>query len=99
MRLEKAKGGAVTAVFRIRGQGPEAAVLSCEDWEHAIRKARRVLPHFEQRNPWFFLDSQQQKLYVLLDPDTETQTNASQPIRTQLKARSVTKKGAHSRTQ
>ena len=71
MRVSKTREGPITAVFRIRGQAPEAAMLPCQDWEQAIRKARRLLPHFEQRNPWLFLDSRQQKLYVLLDPDTD----------------------------
>ena len=72
MRVSKTREGPIAAVLRIRGQAPETTVLACQDWEQAIRKACRVVPCFEQRNQWLFLDSQQRKLYVLLDPETET---------------------------
>lgn len=94
MRVTRKRERAVTAVFCIRGQGQDVAVLPCEDWGHAIRKGQRVLPRFDQRNPWLFFDSRQQKLYILLDPDTDQ--SMAQPSRsTQPKPRTSTKKGIH----
>lgn len=92
MRVSKTREGPITAVFRIRGQAPEAIILPCQDWEQAVRKAHRMLPCFEQRNPWLFLDSRNQKLYVLLDPDTELLT-AHSSMQARPKTRTVSKKG------
>ena len=76
MQVRKGKGPKITAIFRIRGQGQDAVEWPCEDWQQAVQKVCCVLPHFEQRNPWLYFDSQQQKLHVLLDPDIETFTGA-----------------------
>ena len=79
MRLRKTKVHGVTAIFRIRGQDQDAVEWPCEDWQQAVQKACRALPHFEQRNPWLYFDSQHQKLHVLLDPDIETFAGARHP--------------------
>jgi hypothetical protein len=89
MRVRKVKSCKVKAVFRIRGQDQNAVELPCEDWQQAVQKACRVLPHFEQRNPWLYFDSQQQKLHVLLDPDIETFAGARHPKCTIAKARII----------
>ena len=94
MRVSKTREGPITAVLRIRGQGREAAVLSCQDWEQAVQKARRVLPHFEQRNPWLYFDSRKQKFYVLLDPETEP-TMKYKSAHAQPQTKAVKKKGTH----
>ncbi len=93
MRVRKGKGQKVTAIFRIRGQDQNAVEWTCEGWEQAIQKARCVLPHFEQRNPWFYCDSRQQRLYVLLDPETETQAGTLHLKRTSSPVRAMPKKG------
>lgn len=93
MRVRKGKGRKVNAIFRIRGQDQDAVEWPCADWQQAIQQARRVLPHFEQRNPWLYCDSRQQKLYVLLDPETEEWAGARHPKRTLSPVRTRPKKG------
>ena len=92
MRVRKGKSRQVKAIFRIRGQDQDAVEWPCEGWEQAIEKVRRCLPQFEQRNPWLCFDSQQQKLYVLLDPETEPFLATA--IHAPSKVRAATKKGA-----
>jgi len=93
MRVRKGKSRPVKAIFRIRGQNQDAAEWLCADWQQAIQQARHVLPHFEQRNPWLSFDSRQQRLYVLLDPETEEFAGARQPKRTLSPVRTMPKKG------
>jgi hypothetical protein len=93
MRVRKGKSCQVKAIFRIRGQDQTAAEWPCADWQQAIQQACRVLPHFEQRNPWLSFDSRQQKLYVLLDPETEQWAGARHPKRSSSPVRTMPKKG------
>jgi hypothetical protein len=93
MRVRKRNGQKVTAMFWIRGEDKDAVEWPCEDWQQAVQKARRVLPHFEQRNPWLYFDSRQQKLYVLLDPRADTFAGARHPKRTPAQVKAMTKKG------
>ena len=94
MRISGTREGLVTAVLRIRGHSNDAVELPCGGWEQVIQKARHYLPHFEQRNPWLYFDSRKQKLYVLLDPDTDPPI-AHQSRRGESPARTVTKEGQH----
>jgi hypothetical protein len=93
MRVSKGKSRPVKAIFRIRGQDQNAAEWPCADGPQAMQQARRVLPHFEQRNPWLYCDSRQQKLNVLLDPETEEWAGARHPKRTSSPVRIMPKKG------
>ena len=95
MRVSKTREGPITAVLRIRGQDKDTLELLCEGWEQAIRKVRRWLPYFEQRNPWLYCDSRQHKLYILLDPETEAFAGARYPKRTPAPVQTMTKKGDH----
>jgi len=91
--MSKTREGPITAILRIRGHDQDALEMLCQDWEQALEKMRRCLPHFEQRNPWLYLDSEQQKLYVLLDPETEMLQGTLPPKRTSSPVRTMTKKG------
>jgi hypothetical protein len=58
------------AYFRIRGLQEEIEMY-CSDIGGAISQGVRQFPSFDRRNPWIFSDSVQNRVYVLLDPETE----------------------------
>jgi hypothetical protein len=58
------------AYFRIRGLQDEVE-MHCSDIGGAISQGLRRFPSFDRRNPWIFSDSVQNRVYVLLDPETE----------------------------
>ena len=61
-----------TLQVRIRGQlGPACEVL-CTGLEDALRFGQAEFPAFAERNPWLALDSLQSKIWILLDPETES---------------------------
>jgi hypothetical protein len=61
-----------TLQVRLRGQlGPACEVL-CTGLEEAIYFGQSEFPAFVARNPWIGLDSLQRKIWILLDPETES---------------------------
>ena len=57
---------------RLRGRKGPACEVPCSGLEEAIRFSQREFPAFADRNPWIGLDSLQQKIWILLDPETES---------------------------
>jgi hypothetical protein len=61
-----------TLQVRLRGQiGPTCEML-CSGLEEAIHFGQAEFPAFVERNPWIGLDSLQRKIWILLDPETES---------------------------
>ena len=61
-----------TLQVRLRGQlGPECQV-TCAGLEEAIQFGESQFSLFVERNPWIGLDSRQRKIWILLDPETES---------------------------
>jgi hypothetical protein len=61
-----------TLQVRLRGElGPACEVL-CRGLEEAIHFGEVEFPAFAERNPWIGLDSLQHKIWILLDPGTES---------------------------
>ena len=61
-----------TLQVRLRGQfGPVCEVL-CTGLEDAVRFGQSEFPVFPERNPWIGLDSLVHKIWILLDPETES---------------------------
>jgi hypothetical protein len=56
----------------LRGEsGPTCEVL-CSGLEEAIQFGQAEFPVFAERNPWIGVDSLQRKIWILLDPETES---------------------------
>ena len=61
-----------TLQVRPRGElGPHCEVR-CTGLEEAIDFGQREFPAFTERNPWIGLDWLQGKIWILLDPETES---------------------------
>ena len=56
---------------RLRGQLDISCEVPCRGLEEAIQFAEAHFPAFAERNPWIGLDSLQQKIWILLDPEIE----------------------------
>jgi len=68
-----AKGADLFALqIRIRGRTDLLHEEVCEGLEDAIRIGEKWFRAFQARNPWFVQDSKRQRIFILLDPDTET---------------------------
>ena len=61
-----------TLQVRIRGQIGPAWQVPCAGLEEAIHYGAANFPAFAERNPWIGLDSLQRKIWILLDPATES---------------------------
>jgi hypothetical protein len=57
---------------RVRGQIGPACQVTCTGLAEAIHFGQSEFPAFSERNPWIGLDSLQQKIWILLDPATES---------------------------
>jgi hypothetical protein len=61
-----------TLQVRLRGElGPVCDVL-CSGLEEAIHFGQAKFPAFLERNPWIGLDWLQRRIWILLDPETES---------------------------
>ncbi|MFL6449677.1 MAG: hypothetical protein ACJ746_18645 [Bryobacteraceae bacterium] len=58
--------------IRVRGKPDVLHTEVCRGLEHAIGMGEKWFRAFEARNPWFVQDSKRRKIFVLLDPETET---------------------------
>jgi hypothetical protein len=78
------------AYFRIRGLQEEIE-MHCSDIGGAIRQGVRQFPSFDRRNPWIFSDSVQNRVYVLLDPETEPPPKVRRVVEKRQHAKSASK--------
>jgi hypothetical protein len=58
--------------IRTRGPMGSAQYASCEGLEQAVRFGQANFPAFAERNPWIAQDSRRRKIWILLDPETES---------------------------
>jgi hypothetical protein len=57
---------------RLRGElGPTCQIL-CSGLEEAIHFGQNKFPAFTERNPWIGLDSLQRRIWILLDPESNS---------------------------
>ncbi len=64
--------GSFTLEIRIRGKADHLHQETCDGLEHAIRIGENWFRAFQSRNPWFVQDSKRRRIFILLDPDTES---------------------------
>jgi hypothetical protein len=57
---------------RLRGERGIACEVACVGLEDALRFGQSEFRFFTERNPWIGLDSLQRKIWILLDPETES---------------------------
>lgn len=57
---------------RLRGETGPICKVRCAGLEEAIHFGQAEFPAFAERNPWIGLDSRQQKIWILLDPEAES---------------------------
>jgi hypothetical protein len=61
-----------TLQVRLRGElGPTCQIL-CSGLEEAIQFGQNKFPAFTERNPWIGLDSLQRRIWILLDPESNS---------------------------
>ena len=61
-----------TLQVRLRGElGPTCQIL-CSGLEEAIQFGTAEFPAFTERNPWIGLDSLQRRIWILLDPESNS---------------------------
>jgi hypothetical protein len=58
--------------IRVRGQKDHLHREERAGLEDAIRIGEKWFRAFEARNPWFVQDSKRRRIFILLDPETET---------------------------
>ena len=61
-----------TLQVRLRGELGVACEVSCNGLEDALRFGQSEFRAFAERNPWIGLDWLQCKIWILLDPETES---------------------------
>ena len=61
-----------TLQVRLRGELSPTCELFCTGLEEAIQFGQVEFPAFAERNPWIGLDGFQGKIWILLDPETES---------------------------
>ena len=61
-----------TLQVRLRGELGIACQLDCTGLEDALRFGQSKFCFFTERNPWIGLDGIQGKIWILLDPETES---------------------------
>ena len=61
-----------TLQVRLRGELSVACEVACTGLEDALRFGQREFRFFTERNPWIGLDWLQGKIWILLDPETES---------------------------
>lgn len=58
--------------IRVRGQTSYLQREQCKGLEDAIRIGQKWFRAFQARNPWFVQDSKRKRIFILLDPETES---------------------------
>jgi hypothetical protein len=58
--------------IQIRGRGDFLHEEVCSGLEDAIRIGEKWFRAFQARNPWFVQDSKQRRIFILLDPESES---------------------------
>lgn len=58
--------------IRVRGQTSYLHRQHCTGLEDAVRIGRKWFMAFQARNPWFVQDSKRKRIFILLDPETES---------------------------
>ncbi len=58
--------------IRVRGRTELLHEEFCEGLEDAVRIGEKWFRAFQARNPWFVQDSKRNRIFILLDPVTET---------------------------
>jgi hypothetical protein len=58
--------------IRVRGHKDHLHREECAGLEDAIRIGEKWFRAFEARNPWFVQDSKRRRIFILLDPETES---------------------------
>ena len=61
-----------TLQVRLRGELSVACEVACTGLEDALRFGQSEFRFFTERNPWIGLDWLQGKIWILLDPETES---------------------------
>ena len=61
-----------TLQVRLRGELSVACEVACTGLEDALRFGQSKFRFFTERNPWIGLDWLQRKIWILLDPETES---------------------------
>jgi hypothetical protein len=61
-----------TLQVRLRGELGPACEVDCTGLEDALRFGQSEFCFFTERNPWIGLDWLQRKIWILLDPGTES---------------------------
>jgi hypothetical protein len=61
-----------TLQVRLRGELGVACEVACTGLEDALRFGQSEFRFFTERNPWIGLDWLQGKIWILLDPETES---------------------------
>ena len=61
-----------TLQVRLRGELEIACEVACTGLEDALRFGQSEFRFFTERNPWTGLDWLQRKIWILLDPGTES---------------------------
>jgi hypothetical protein len=61
-----------TLQVRLRGELDVACEVDCTGLEDALRFGQSEFRFFTERNPWIGLDWLQGKIWILLDPETES---------------------------
>lgn len=64
--------GGFALEIRIRGKTDHLHQESCSGLEDAIRIGEKWFRAFQARNPWFVQDSKRKRIFILLDPETES---------------------------
>lgn len=57
---------------RVRGKTGYLHQEVCNGLEDAIRIGEKWFKAFQARNPWFVQDSKRKRIFILLDPETES---------------------------
>jgi hypothetical protein len=68
----KSDPGGFALEIRVRGKPNVLHTEVCRGLEHAIGMGEKWFRAFQARNPWFVQDSKRRKIFILLDPETET---------------------------
>ena len=61
-----------TLQVRLRGELGPAWEILCTGLEEAIHFGQNRFPAFMERNPWIGLDSLQRRIWILLDPESNS---------------------------
>ena len=68
--------GSFALEIRIRGRADALHRETCQGLEDAIRIGEKWFRAFQARNPWFVQDSVQNRIFILLDPETESMNHS-----------------------